>query len=80
MDEIESRVQAVFQRVFRNKSLQLRPEMTAFDIQGWTSLSHVQLVVGLEKDFKIKFHTTEVVKMKSVGDVLGAVRSKLARA
>jgi acyl carrier protein len=66
----------VFREVLRQPELTLRPEMTAKDVRDWDSLHHVQLIVAVEKKFKVKFAMREVAELKNVGDLLRAVQSK----
>ncbi|MBI3544661.1 MAG: acyl carrier protein [Deltaproteobacteria bacterium] len=78
MSDLENRVQSVFRRVFSHDSLVLKREMTALDIDGWDSLNHIQLIVALEKEFKVKFKPTDVIGLKNVGEMVDLVRQALA--
>ena len=68
----------VFQDVFDDDELELFDEMTAEDVEDWTSLTHIQLIVAVEKKFGIKFTTVEVMKLKNVGEFIGLIEKKLA--
>ena len=50
---------------------------TSEDIEDWDSLTHIQLVVAIEKKFKIKFTTAEVVSYNNVGEMCQAVMQKM---
>ena len=80
MPEIRDVVQDVFRDVFDDPSLVLQDDMTADDVDDWTSLTHINLIVALEKALGIKFATAEISKMKepgeNVGTLLRAVASK----
>jgi acyl carrier protein len=67
----------VFQRVFDDNELVLTPEMTANDVDGWDSLSHVNLITAIESRFKIRFTQKELLTQKNVGDLCANIRSKL---
>ena len=71
-------VNQVFQRVFDDQSIRVRPEMTASDIDGWDSLSHVNLITALEARFDIRFTQKELLKQRNVGDLIAAIEQKLA--
>jgi len=47
----------------------LTASTTANDIEEWDSLTHMQLIVAIEKHFKIKFNSSEVLKFKNVGEM-----------
>jgi acyl carrier protein len=74
------RMQRTFREVFDDDSLELRPGMTAADVENWDSLSHIDMIVGLEREFKVKFTTAEVTNLKNVGDLATLVDKKRSAA
>jgi acyl carrier protein len=83
MNDIRDQAQDVFRQVFDDPSIVLRDDMTADDIPGWDSLTHINLMVATEKRFKIKFATAEISRLKeggrNVGDFLALIDKKRAR-
>jgi acyl carrier protein len=77
MDNIETSVQSIFHRIFDSEDIVLRPEMTAFDIEGWDSLTHIKIILAIEKHYSVKFKASEVVALKNVGDLFNKVREKV---
>jgi acyl carrier protein len=67
---------AIFRVVFDNDEISLRPEMTANDVDGWDSLSHVNLILAVEKGFRIRFTQKEVRSFRNVGDFLRCIDGK----
>ena len=67
----------VFQDVFDDEELELFDEMTAEDVEEWTSLTHIQLIVAVEKKFGVKFTTVEVMKLKNVGEFIALIEKKI---
>ena len=63
----------VFQRVFDDDELQINPQTSAKDIEGWDSLMHVTLLVNVEKTFRVKFRSSEVAALQNVGDLLALI-------
>jgi acyl carrier protein len=74
---IEEKLTGIFRTVFDNEDIVLRPEMTANDVDGWDSLSHVNLILSVEKSFRIRFSQKELLTFKNVGDLLHSIESKL---
>ena len=69
---------AVFCEVFDDESIKIKPEMTANDIDGWDSLSHVNLIVAVETRFKIRFSQKELLTFKNIGELLRSIESKIS--
>lgn len=68
----------IFQMVFDDNSLQIRTDMTANDVDGWDSLSHVNLITTVEAKFGIRFTQKELLKQRNVGDLINDIERKLA--
>jgi acyl carrier protein len=77
MEEIKEQLQNVFRDVFDNPDIILRGEMTAKDVEGWDSLSHILLVVEVESSFNVTFETAEISELKNVGEFIKLIQRKL---
>jgi acyl carrier protein len=79
MDEpqIYQRLTEVFQDVFDEDSIEVTPKLSADDVDGWDSLTHIRLILTIEKVFKIKFSTTEIGKLANVGDLVALIQGKV---
>jgi acyl carrier protein len=67
----------VFRMVFDDPEIVLESKMTTDDIDGWDSLSHVNLIMAVENRFQVRFKPKEVLSFKNVGDLAQCVESKL---
>ncbi len=76
-NDILAHVQEVFRDELEVEDLVLADETTADDVEEWDSLSHVQLVVALEKAFNIKFTSREILSWDNVGDLVDCIEKKL---
>ena len=76
-DKVFSKVQDVFRIVLDNESIVLTPETTANNIDEWDSLTHIQLIVAIEKQFKIKFTSKEMLSWNNVDDIVSCIIIKL---
>ena len=74
--DVMSKLTGVFQRVFDDPTLHLSRVMTADDVEGWDSLSHINLIVAIERDFKIRFTTREIAGLKNVGELMDLIAGK----
>ena len=76
-NDILSKVEGIFREELEVDDLQLTDETTADDVGEWDSLSHVQLVVALEKAFGIKFSSREILSWDNVGDLIDCIAGKV---
>lgn len=77
-DAIWPRLIEVLRETFDDDRLAVTAESTARDVEGWDSVSHIQLLVAIEKEFGIRFNTGEVAGLKNVGEMAALIRSKVA--
>ncbi len=76
-EDILSKVQNIFRDVLDEENILLTSQTTANDIEEWDSLTHIQLVVAIEKSFKIKFTSKEILSWKNVGEMVETIHAKL---
>jgi len=69
----------VFQQVFDDDSIQITRATTADDIDAWDSLTHINLALGIEQRFKIRFALGEMQTLKNVGDLLELIEKKIKK-
>jgi acyl carrier protein len=79
MDEaqIYSRLAEIFEDVFDEGSMEITPELSAKDVDGWDSLTHIRLILTVEKAFKLKFSTSEIGKLENVGDLVALIAARV---
>lgn len=75
-DAIYARLTPVFRDVFDDDTLVPSVTMTAADVDGWDSLSHIRLVVAIEAAFQVRFTMNELVNLKNVGELVALLRRK----
>jgi acyl carrier protein len=78
MNDITTKLTAIFRTVFNEPNLEINPLTTANDVEGWDSLSHLNMISAVEKEFSIKFKLKDLVKLKNVGDLIATVETKLS--
>ena len=67
----------VMEKLFEVSDLKITEQTIASDIEEWDSLNHIQLVVAIEKHFKIKFTASEIQNWKNVGEIVESISKKL---
>ena len=75
--DILERLNEIFIDVLDLDECELTDETSANDIEEWDSLSHIQLIVAIEKALKIKFTSLEIMKWKNVGEMVDSFMEKM---
>lgn len=74
--ELRQRLTEVFRDVLDDDHLILAPDVTARQVPGWDSLSHLRLMLTIEKTFRIKFTASEIGHLKNVGELEKLIAAK----
>jgi acyl carrier protein len=76
--DILKQVNDIFIDTLDIEELQILEDTTANDVEEWDSLNHIQLVVAIEKHFKIRFTSKEIQSWNNVGEMLTCIQEKIA--
>ena len=76
-NEILEQVQSIFKEVLKSEDVVLTDDTTAQDVNGWDSLTHVEIISEMEKHFGLRFSLREMLSWKSVGKMLDTLEKKL---
>lgn len=74
--EVLKKINEIFIDVLDDENVLLNETSTAGDINGWDSLTHIQLVVSIEKYFKIRFTSKEIQSWQNVGEMCNSIIQK----
>jgi acyl carrier protein len=69
-DETKDRLTIVFRDVFDDEAIEIHDAMTADDLDEWDSLSHITLVLAVEREFGVKLKAAEVGNLADVGAMI----------
>ncbi len=75
--QILEEVNEIFKDVLDSDHITITSDSTADHIEDWDSLTHIQLVVAIEKHFKIRFTSAEISGFKNVGEMCEGILKKL---
>ncbi len=79
MEDITKRLTAIMRNVFENENIVATPELTAKDVEKWTSMTNIIFIGEVEKEFAFKFHFRDVMNLKNVGDLMKVIEKKTAQ-
>lgn len=77
-EEIYAKLTPVFREVFDDDTIDVGPDTTAEDIEGWDSVNHIRLVVSIESEFDVRFTVEEMTSASNVGEFVVLIESKLS--
>lgn len=78
-DEVLVDLTEILRDVFDLPDLVVTRETTAHDIKEWDSVAHINVIVGAERRFGVKFKTAELDEMKDVGELVDLIARKKNR-
>ena len=70
--------QAILQAIHLD-DWEITDDTVASQVPGWDSLSHMNVILNVEKKFGVRFKNLEVLKLKTVGDLQRLVDLKLSQ-
>lgn len=76
-NELLKQLTVLFMDTLDNEDLVLKETTQATDIDEWDSLTHVMLVVAIEKKFEIRFSSKEIQSWKNVGAMTDTILTKI---
>ena len=78
-NSLAERLTRIFRDVFEDDSITVRDDMTSGDIEEWDSLSHINLLYAIEKEFGIVFTIGEAGgALRNVGELRALIEKKIA--
>lgn len=75
-DEILKQLNYIFVDILDNGAIVIYESTTANDVEEWDSLTHIQIVVSIEKHFKIRFTSKEIQSWNDIGELINCIVSK----
>ncbi len=76
-EDILIKLNEVFRDVFDDNTIIVDDTTTAYDIEEWDSLEHINLIAAVEKYFNIEFTITEITSMENVGKMIEIISNRI---
>jgi acyl carrier protein len=75
---ISERLQTLLRRELKLVNFDFHDDTLATQVPGWDSLTHVNVIAAVEREFDVRFKSLEVIRLKNIGDLQALVDRKLA--
>ncbi len=76
-EEILKNIETTIREIFDDETLQISEDTKSDDVEGWDSLEHINIVGAIEKQFKIKFDISEIIKLTNIGAFVNVIDKKI---
>ena len=70
------KLEEIIANIFELDPSQIKKEMTPIDIETWDSLSQLNLISAIEKEFQIKLEIDEIFTVMKIGDIYDLLSKK----
>ena len=70
------KLEEIIAKVFELDISKIKKEMTPLDIETWDSLSQLNLISAIEKEFQIKLEIDEIFTVTKIGDIYNLLTKK----
>jgi len=77
-EDIISKLTTVVEDVLVLSDLKLEEETIAKDVEGWDSISYIEIIAEVEKAFEVKFKLLELESFEKIGDMVTSIECKLS--
>lgn len=75
-NQILADLKIILQSVLNHENFEMTESLSATDVDGWDSLTHMMIISEVEKKFGITFKLKELNKMRNIGDMIDLIVSK----
>ncbi len=78
-NEIIEKIRIILISVLKHEDFELKNELSAADVDGWDSLTHMIIITEIETTFGIRFKLKELNKLNNLGSLIELISSKLGQ-
>jgi len=77
--DILAKLTNLFRDIFLDESIDLTPQTTANDIDGWDSYAHLNIILAVEQTFDIEITDTEAPTLRNIKDLVILISTKISQ-
>jgi len=75
-EEILQTITDILRDILQQPALAITEQTTADQVERWDSINHVNILMTVERTFKIRFSLGEIKKLRNVGEMVMLVETK----
>ena len=73
--KVEDKIKNIMNSIFKVNIYEINDESSPKSIERWDSLRHINLIMALEEEFKIKFSQDEISTLTSYRIICSTIRA-----
>jgi len=77
---ISERLKAAILKELKLDDYEFTDETAASQVPGWDSLNHINVILAVEKEYKIRFKNIEILRLRNIGELQDLINSKIQNA
>ena len=75
--DVEEQVKKILFKVLKISAKEFRENIGAYNNPNWDSMNHLEILLSLEKNFKIKFSQNEISKLDCYTNIIKIIKKKI---
>lgn len=72
-NDLLSEVLEIASNVFSVSRSDINEDTNQNELEKWDSLGHLNFILNIENKLNVKFHTNDIIRMKSIKDVIDKI-------
>lgn len=76
-NEIINELSNIFSGILHHENFVMSESLSAADVDGWDSLSHMNIITEIEHRFNVRFKLMELNKLNNLGNLITLLEAKL---
>ena len=72
-ESIINKLETIFCSVIRKNNISLNRNSDFDNVDGWDSITHIIIIVEIEKKFSKKFTAREIQSWQTIGDIVNSL-------
>jgi len=70
------KIEKIFRDIIDEDNITISENSNSENTSGWDSFAHINIVMAIESEFKIKFGLGELEELKNVGEMIKLINQK----
>lgn len=79
MKKIDEKIKKCLSVIFKKRNIKNISNLKIGSFKEWDSLSHFNLLLQIEKDFKIRFNTNNFSTLMTIKDISKKIKEKIGK-